>query len=163
MHRRARRRHERPAELAETYLQARDCRLAAAAVYRLGCMFPRCFCDGGVLVALMAAAMVRLFTTLRAQLPLAQKYIIGRVGLAMELACLLTGTFSVAALRVHALHGCDLLQRTSAAMFGDIQLQPRNVLAARAGRASCHLGDNRAALDLPGRPGVMAPDRLSLI
>src|SRR6185369_14941864 len=96
------------------------------------------------------------------ELPLLQEHVLGRIRRGLELAGRLAGALDHAALGVDALDGRDVGQRAlGTLMFGDFELEQRDIVAALAGRAAHDLADDRAAVGiLPARPRKMPADRL---
>src|SRR6516225_4518765 len=65
------------------------------------------------------------------------------------------------AMSVEPLHSADICERPAAAVGHDVELEPGNVICSRTGRIAYRLASHGAAVRvLPGRTGVMPPDRL---
>jgi hypothetical protein len=92
---------------------------------------------------------------------LAQEDISGGIRNAGKVASMVARTLQDPAMGVEPLHSADICERPAAAVVHDVELEPGNVICSRAGRIADRLASHGAAVRvLPGRTGVMPPDRL---
>src|SRR5205823_14993747 len=92
-----------------------------------------------------------------------QKYVVRRVGRAVQGAGLVAGAGEHAARGVDALHGGDARERAAAALRRHLELEPGNVVGGLARRVAGGLRGDRAAVHvLPARPGIVAADGLAV-
>ena len=92
---------------------------------------------------------------------LAQEDISGGIRNAGKVASMVARTLQDPAMGVEPLHSAAICKRPAAAVVHDIELQPGNVIRSCTGRIADRLAYHGAAVHvLPGRTGVMPPDRL---
>src|SRR6202042_3272859 len=102
------------------------------------------------------------WSDLHIHLPLAQEYVVGRIGSRFERACPVAGALDLATLGIDPLHGADAAESAVAARGRHLKLQPRNIVCHHAGRAANDFADHGAAVHmLPVRSGIVPADRLA--
>src|SRR5262249_28353300 len=91
----------------------------------------------------------------------AQEDVSGGIRNVGKVASMVARTLQAPAVGVEPLHSADICERPAAAVVHDVELEPGNVICCRAGRIADRLASHGAAVHvLPGRTGVMPPDRL---